>query len=141
MAIGSVCLGANIVEKPVTLDNTKDGVEHIFSVNLQDLPAYVQSLRDVYVGLGTPLVRMQLSEGDLEKRRIFSVSVVTARDLPAGHILRTEDLTFARAGWGLEPEYLDTLVGAELMEALPDGHVLQWKHVLGAHSKVTAGHP
>lgn len=130
MALAAIAVGAVAVEKPLSKDNTTDGDEHIFSVNLHEVDSYVRELREVEMALGDPHVKHALTEDDCQKRRAYSQSLVTARALPAGHLLAVEDLTTARSGWGLDPDLRDTVVGARLHVALPEGHVLQWSHLV-----------
>ena len=122
MVHGAIAVGANIIEKPLSRDNTKDEDEHIFSVNIAELDRYVDEIRALEAAL--TLNRQKLYEGDSDpvRRRTFRQSLVAARDLPAGHILAAADLTFARPGHGFPPTMVEFLVGRILKNAIPRGH-------------------
>lgn len=60
-------------------------------------------------------------------------SLLAVRDLPAGHMLRREDIAPLRSETltpGLEPRYAATIVGAQLQRPLESGEGLTWEHLL-----------
>lgn len=57
-------------------------------------------------------------EIEQDVRRVSRQSLVAARDLPAGHVLRRDDLTIKRPGTGLEPFHLDDVIGKTLSAAV-----------------------
>ncbi len=129
MVHGAIAVGANIIEKPLSRDNTKDEDEHIFSVNISELDRYVDEIRALEAAL--TLNRKKLYEGDSDpvRRRTFRQSLVAARDLPAGHILTSADLTFARPGHGFPPTMVEYVVGRKLAAPVAHGHHIQPKHL------------
>ncbi|HLP83489.1 MAG TPA: N-acetylneuraminate synthase family protein [Phycisphaerales bacterium] len=64
---------------------------------------------------------------DIEQdvRRVSRQSVVSVRSLPAGHVLRREDLTVKRPGTGLPAYELEHLVGQRLTRAVEADMPLQ----------------
>ena len=62
--------------------------------------------------VGPPEKRVLPCEQDV--RRLSRQSIVTRRDLPAGHVLTTDDVTFKRPGTGIEPWRLDEVIGRRL---------------------------
>lgn len=50
-------------------------------------------------------------------RRVSRQSIIAHRDLPKGHILQREDITFKRPGTGLAPWELDSILGQPLVHA------------------------
>jgi sialic acid synthase SpsE len=51
---------------------------------------------------------------------------VLARDLPAGHRLKTEDLTFKRPAHGISPKHWDDVIDEVLRIAVKEDYCLQW---------------
>ena len=47
MNIAAVCLGANMVEKTITLDRTTPSVEHMFSLEEEEGRDFVKEIREV----------------------------------------------------------------------------------------------
>lgn len=71
----------------------------------------VQSLRSQHEA--TPKVKRVLPiEEDV--RSVSRQSIVAARDLPQGHVLTREDVTFKRPGTGVPPFMLDAVLGLPL---------------------------
>ena len=46
-SIGAICLGAQIIEKHITLDNRMKGPDHMASLNVKDLKKFVETLRNM----------------------------------------------------------------------------------------------
>ncbi len=119
----AVAAGARIVEKHFTLDrNFSTFRDHQLSADPPDLAALVTRIRAAEELLGDGAKRVQASEaaGVEALRR----SIVAAADLPAGHSLRLEDLTWTRPGGGLPPGREDRLLGRPLRRDLRAGEAL-----------------
>ncbi len=100
-AIGSVALGAEVVEKHFTLDNDMPGPDHKASANPEVLDALVEGVRKIEVMMGTP----KLEATDIEKKNIpvARKSIVAAADIKAGDVLTEENITVKRPGNGISP--------------------------------------
>ena len=122
VAVAAVALGACIIEKHLTLDRTLPGPDHLASLEPQEFGRMVKSIRIVERALGDGIKRPQPSE--MNTRAIARKSVVAARDLAAGNVLRREDLAVRRPGTGLAPDLIPTLVGRTLRVAIPAGTIL-----------------
>jgi sialic acid synthase len=107
-------LGARVIEKHFTLDQTRPGSDHHFSLSPAELSTLVTALNRAHRALGsevkTPLVE--------EAPALFKMGkkVVAAYDLPAGHVLRESDLAFKSPGDGLKPYRLNELIGRSLRQ-------------------------
>lgn len=100
-AIGSVALGAEVVEKHFTLDNDMPGPDHKASANPETLKSLVEGVRKIEVMMGTP----KLEATEIEKKNIpvARKSIVAATDIKAGDVLTTENITVKRPGNGISP--------------------------------------
>jgi sialic acid synthase len=112
MAVAAFVLGARIVEKHFTLNRAMKGTDHSFSLEPVGLTKLVRDLRRTRVSLGDGMKTMYPSEA--EAARKMGKKLVAARDLPAGHVLRAEDIAFKSPGDGIPPYELDRLVGRAL---------------------------
>lgn len=111
-AVAAVALGAQIVEKHLTMNRDAPGPDHAASADPPQLATLVRALRRVETMLGQP-----------EKHRLpaecaIARSIVAARDLAAGHEVRSGDLAFKRAGAGLRPYQAHELIGRRLRRAV-----------------------
>lgn len=127
MVHAAVAVGANVIEKPVSRDNTVEEDEHIFSINMHELDAFVQEVRSIEASLVVDLKKLIHGGDEIAKTR-FRQSVAAARDLQAGQKLEISDLTFARPGFGIRPGKAGELVGRQLRDAVAAGVLLLEKH-------------
>ena len=122
IALAAVALGANILEKHLTLDRTLPGPDHLASLEPDEWIAMVVALRRIEAALGDGRKRPAPSEADAA--RVARKSLVAAGDLPAGCVLRRDHLAIRRPGTGLPPGRLESVLGRRLRRALAAGAVL-----------------
>jgi N,N'-diacetyllegionaminate synthase len=117
VAIAAVARGAVCVEKHFTVDRSLPGPDHQASLLPDELTALVRAVRDVEGALGDGVKRPVPSE--LPIRLVARKSLVAGRDLPAGTVIRREDLVILRPGTGLPPSALPRVVGRRTARAVP----------------------
>jgi sialic acid synthase len=129
MALVAYTFGARIIEKHVTLNRTSKGTDHAFSLEPAGLRRLVRDLERARVAVGDGVKTRYLSEdGPLRK---MAKSLVAARDLTAGTVLRDCDLVAKSPAGGLPPYLKDALIGFPLAEALAYDHPITHAHVKG----------
>lgn len=124
MDIAAVALGANLLEKTITLDRTTRSVEHIFSLEGDEPGAFIRAIRDIETALGEP--RRHFSPEERRKRMATRRSVFLAKPVMAGETLGAEHLDFRRPGWGIPPTEVDRVIGLRATRALEAGAMLAW---------------
>jgi len=112
MAVAAYVLGARIIEKHFTLNRALKGTDHRFSLEPVGLRKMVRDLRRTRLALGDGMKTMYPSE--TEPIIKMAKKLVAARPLPAGHVLRLEDVAMKSPGDGLPPYELDRVVGRTL---------------------------
>lgn len=110
----AVGLGARIVEKHFTLSPHLSGDDHYHAVDPSGLARLVEGCRHAHA-MTRPGV--EVTDAEAEARKFARRSIVAARPLEAGHVLREEDVDFKRPGTGLPPSELGSVVGATLTKA------------------------
>lgn len=116
MAVAAVALGAALIEKHLTLDRKKIGMDNQMATEPEEMRAMVRSCENVQIALGgTDRVVLP---AELEQRKKMRRSVVAVRDLPVGAVLGAQDLSVKRPGIGLPPEKLCELPGRKLKHAI-----------------------
>ena len=116
----AVALGARVIEKHFTLDkNYSDFRDHHLSADPAEMKQLVQQLERVRTLRGKAEKVVQPCEAVLvsQARR----SIVAASDLPRGHRLERQDLTWIRPAVGLLPGEEGMLVGRILKRAVSFG--------------------
>ncbi len=102
-------LGACLIERHFTRDRTLPGPDHAASLEPIGLAKLVRDIRNIEIALGSPDKRIEASEVSVRMR--LAKSVVAARDIPAGAVVRPEMLTVKGPGNGIPANHLAHLVG------------------------------
>ena len=123
MDIAAVAIGANLVEKTISLDRTTRSIEHIMSLEPGDMAIFVTTIRDVERALGTP--RRILHEDERKRRLAVRRSVFLDKAVKAGDTLGSASVVFRRPGYGIGPDTYEELTDATIRTDLPAGHQLK----------------
>lgn len=111
-AIAATALGAAVLEKHLTLDRTKVGMDNGMATEPEELRQLVDKCREIQMGMGRE-ERVVLPE-EYEQRKKMRRSLVSRRDLAEGDILKEEDLCAKRPGTGIPPNRMQEVVGRKL---------------------------
>jgi len=122
MDIAAVALGANLVEKTITIDRTTQSVEHIFSLEHQEMKQFICSIRDLEIALGAP--RRILHQEQREKRKSFRRSAFLKEPVVQGQIVNDAQVEFRRPGFGIGPDLFDTIRDLHFRKNLAAGHMV-----------------
>jgi N,N'-diacetyllegionaminate synthase len=109
VAMAAVALGANIVEKHITLDNTLPGPDHRASLTPDEFRDMVLAIRLVEAACGDGVKKPTPAEQDV--REVARRSIVAANTIPRGTIITREMLAFKRPGTGISPGEWKSIVG------------------------------
>lgn len=107
--IAAAALGANIIEKHFTLDKNMEGPDHKASLNPEELKDMVEDIRKVETSLGNGI--KMFSESELDTMKVARKSIVAARDINSGDIIKLGDLDYKRPGNGLSPKHYKEILG------------------------------
>jgi N,N'-diacetyllegionaminate synthase len=127
IAVAAVALGADVVEKHLTLDCSLPGPDHSASLEPDEFQRMVAAIRNVEAALGTGIKAPAPCE--LANLAVARKSVVAARSLPAGRQIVTGDLDIKRPGSGLAPKLLTVLIGRTLRAAVAKDEIISWNHL------------
>jgi N-acetylneuraminate synthase/sialic acid synthase len=125
MPVAAFMLGARIVEKHFTLNRASKGTDHAFSLEPVGLRKMVRDLERTYKALGNGVKKIYESE----KAPIVKMgkSLVVARDLPSGHLLRREDIIMKSPGGGIPPYELEAVLGRATLRPLMEDDFLSYE--------------
>ncbi len=112
ITIAAVAVGANVIEKHVTMDRSLPGPDHAASIEPGELRSMVASIRRVEASLAAG--GQAPCPAELETAKVARKSLHTSVRLPAGTTLREEHLVAMRPGTGLSPSELPDLLGKKL---------------------------
>ena len=109
MDVAALCLGANILEKTITLDRTTRSPEHIMSLEPDEFAGFVHSIRTVEAARG--VVRRHLGPQEREYRKKSRRGIYAARAIKQGDVLTEADVTFKRPQALLGPDQTGLVLG------------------------------
>jgi N-acetylneuraminate synthase len=112
--LGSVALGARVIEKHFTDDVSRSGPDHAFSMTPTSWSQMVNRTRQLEASLGDG--RKKIEENEKESRTVQRRALRVKKDLEAGHILSSDDLVALRPmpENGIEPFLLPNILGRKL---------------------------
>lgn len=102
-------LGACMIERHFTRDRTLPGPDHAASLEPIGLAKMVRDIRHIEMAMGSRDKRVAASEVPVRMR--LAKSVVAARDIAAGAVVRADMLTVKGPGDGIPANHLAHLVG------------------------------
>jgi sialic acid synthase len=132
MAVAAYMLGARVIEKHFTLNHTWKGTDHAFSLEPIGFRKMVRDLERVKVAIGDGVKQTYESE----KSPIIKMGkkLVAARDLPAGHSIRREDIALKSPGDGLPPYELTKVIGRVTRQDLKEDDNITYEVLNGAEN-------
>ncbi|MDO6471589.1 N-acetylneuraminate synthase [Maribacter sp. 1_MG-2023] len=107
--IAAVALGATVIEKHFTLDNTMDGPDHKASLEPQELKKMVTAIRNIEQALGNGVKVPSPSE--VKNKPIARKSIVANVDISKGEAFNENNITVKRPGTGISPMKWDEVIG------------------------------
>ena len=124
-SIAAVTLGAVCIEKHFTLDKTLPGTDHLISADPVEMKALIEGIRVCEASFGSD--KFELLSTEIEGRTLFRRGMVAIRNLKQGSILTPEMITFKRPATGVEPKYLELIIGKKINRDISDGEPITWQ--------------
>ncbi|MDH6525571.1 N-acetylneuraminate synthase [Polynucleobacter sphagniphilus] len=107
--VAAVALGATVIEKHFTLDQTMEGPDHKASLEPQELAAMVRAIRNIEQALGDGVKVPSSSE--IKNIKVARKSIVASCSIQAGELFSADNLAVKRPGIGLSPMKWDEIIG------------------------------
>jgi len=126
--IAAVALGAEIIEKHFTIDNSLPGPDHKASLNPDEFLEMVSSIRNVQTALGDGIKK----PAESEKNTIIAArkSLVAARDIEEGEVLSVGDILLMRPGSGLSANFIDVIEGKKVIKKIFKNDFIRWDNFM-----------
>ena len=124
--LGAVALGARIIEKHFTDDINREGPDHKFSMDPQSWKDMVDRTRELEAALGDEIKKVE--DNEKETSVVQRRSIVVKQNIEKGKVIHKSDLTLLRPCPldGVEPYYIDEIVGRTLNTSLAAGVHVKW---------------
>jgi N-acetylneuraminate synthase len=126
----AVALGANMVEKHLTLDKTLDGTDHEFALEPDELDELVTAVRKTEQALGDGVKRIADAEQELhDKARRY---IHARADIEAGEELTRDNIGPLSPGErepGLLPKHYEEVLGKQASRDIQRSTGLSWEDI------------
>ncbi|MDR1768531.1 MAG: pseudaminic acid synthase [Propionibacteriaceae bacterium] len=123
VSVAAVAFGASLLEKHVTLARSDGGVDSDFSLEPAELKLLVDESERAWQALGG--VQLDPTRGEAESLRLRRSLYVVA-DVRAGDEVGSDNVRSIRPAGGLEPRYLDDVLGRRFTRDVPRATPLTW---------------
>jgi sialic acid synthase SpsE len=104
-----------------------EGPDHKASLEPEALQAMIKAIRNVEKSLGDGVKRPTSAEADTAK--VARRSIVAARNIKAGSVLKSADLTCKRPGTGIPPIMLEALIGRKTNKEITSDSLINWSDI------------
>jgi len=129
--LGAVALGARVIEKHFTDDNSRVGPDHPFSMTPASWREMVDRTRELERALGSPdkVVTANEQQTVILQRRCLRAG----RDIQAGEVFSREMIAVLRPATpgAVLPDEIEAFVGTRALKNIPAGKELRWTDVGG----------
>lgn len=113
-AVSAITMGANLVEKHITLDRNMNGPDHNFALEPDGLNELCRYIRNTERAMGDPIKKVDASEK--EGVRIANRSIHINRDMKAGDVIELNDIIIKRPSLGIAPRLYENILGKKLIK-------------------------
>lgn len=126
--VAAVALGAEIIEKHLTLDRNMEGPDHKASLEPGELKAMVDAIRNIELAIGGSGIK-EITKSELPNKIIARKSIHLAKDLKAGETIQEHHLIMKRPGDGISPMKIDLVLGKKIRRDIFKDEKLNWEDI------------
>ncbi|MBE5847899.1 MAG: N-acylneuraminate-9-phosphate synthase [Lachnospiraceae bacterium] len=123
--ICAAAMGAEVLEKHFTYDKHADGPDHMHSADPAEMKAIVDAVREFELMRGDGIKKPAKAE---EGTRINNrKSIVMIKDVAKGAPITADAVDIMRPGYGIQPKYLEEVIGRIAACDLKRDDILTWE--------------
>lgn len=122
--LGSIALGACVIEKHFTLNKKDKGPDHNHSMDVAEFTQMVKDIRSLEAAMGgmQKFVVEEESETVIVQRR----SLYAKRDIKAGEVITVDDIDVLRPALGIPPKFKQIVAGKRAVKDIEKGMPIYW---------------
>lgn len=124
-SLAAVSLGATFLEVHIAFSKLQFGPDTKASLSPDEFSQMVDGVGQINRSKASPVDKDVQAEQFGDLHRMFSKSIVSRRDLQAGHFLAESDLTLKKPGTGFAAKLMPSLVGRELRFSVSTDHIFK----------------
>lgn len=121
-------MGARLIEKHYTVDKTLlKSADHWLSVDPIEARQMIKGIKEARVMLGS--AEKKVFECEEETRMYDKRSIVSKCDIKKGQKIERDMLICKRPGIGIQPKFIDIIVGRTAQEDIKEDKVIKWEQI------------
>ena len=109
ISLAAVALGAEVVEKHLTLDKSLVGPDHMASIEPYEFSNLVKGIRKISLALGS--AEKKISDCEIDNKKIARKSIIAKTKIKKDDIFSEENICAKRPGTGISPMEWDKIIG------------------------------
>lgn len=129
--LAAVTLGAKIIEKHFTLDRALEGNDHKVSLLPNEFKSMVNMIREVELSLSGFSDARIMSQGEMLNRETLAKSMFASSAIIKGQKITRASIKVASPGSGLQPIYMEQLIGQEAIRDMSPGDMFYQSDLSG----------
>jgi len=122
-SFAAVALGAKIIEKHVILDKRMPGPDQSVSIDMEGLKDLVEGIRKIERSL---TVGKQVTSEEMKIREWAYRSIVTEKPVQQGEIVKRDQLTTKRPGYGIPSKEIVSVIGKKARRDIACNEMVTW---------------
>ncbi len=126
-SVVAVGIGAEIIEKHITLDRNMKGTDHLCSLGPEGINRMMRDIRFIDQSLGEESLTIQ--ECTMESKVKLERSVASNRRLERGHIISKKDLHLLSPGDGFSWSQLSQVLDKTVVDDINSNEIIYPKHI------------
>jgi N-acetylneuraminate synthase len=123
--IAAVAMGATIIEKHFTIDNTLPGPDHKASLEPIALKEMIRAIRNIERAFGS--AEKQPTETEKKNMLVSRKSIHLVKNFKKDHLITEEDIVMKRPGDGISPMLMYKVIAKKLNQNFEADHKLTWE--------------
>ncbi|MFO0752755.1 MAG: N-acetylneuraminate synthase family protein [Thermodesulfovibrionales bacterium] len=116
-------MGAAVVEKHLTLDRSKKGIDYYSSLDPEEFRDMVLRIREAEGAMGSS--SLEMGENERLYRKKMKKFIVASKELQKGETITPDALDFKRGGGGISPALAERLAGRAVRRSLAADELLR----------------
>lgn len=120
--VAAVAMGAEIIEKHITLDRQMKGTDQAGSLEIDGIYRMMRDIRNLELSFGEE--EMKIEDSVKAAREKLERSIATLRELPKGHIITLDDIHLLSPGDGIKWLDKDQVLGKKLAKSFPKDEII-----------------
>lgn len=128
MSIAAVAMGSAMIEKHLTLDRSKIGMDNQMATEPQEMKEMIECCNHVFEAMGDE--KRILSEQEQEQKTKMRRSLIALEDIPEGTILTAEMVGAKRPATGISLSRIKDIIGRKVNRTIEKDTVIYEKDII-----------